>query len=396
MGRLEIIDGFRGYFLVFMMLNHLVFAGGYWLVKVNHNQVAFVEDAQGFIFLSGFLVGLIYVRKMQKAGFSAGAGAIWRRARDLYVYVLMVLATILAATLFLPGAQEIWRNWIGDLAIDNPVRLVSAALMLYQPTYMDILPQYIFYMIFAPFAVWWTLKGRGQWVLLISVLLWVVAQLGLYRPLVEPVDAWLKGDGELGIRNHFNLFGWQIIFFPAIVLGVLTAQNKIEWERIFTPSRTLIPIAALAFCLLFLPLRVATAYGFMPESIFEQFRPFEIRGDFGLVYLINFAAAASGMAWLVIAGPRHGSAVVRAMAGAVHWVMTLPFLRLLGRHSLQVYAWHVILVYGVLYFDQRTPDLSEAAKTGVAIGAILLLSLPPLWRERDNWLGGTSGPKPAG
>ena len=53
MNRLGFIDGLRGYFLVFMMINHLNFTGGYWLVKLNHNQLAFVEDAQGFIFLSG-------------------------------------------------------------------------------------------------------------------------------------------------------------------------------------------------------------------------------------------------------------------------------------------------------------------------------------------------------
>ncbi len=53
MKRYDLIDGMRGYFLVFMLINHLIFAGGYWLVQVNHNQLAFVEDAQGFVFLSG-------------------------------------------------------------------------------------------------------------------------------------------------------------------------------------------------------------------------------------------------------------------------------------------------------------------------------------------------------
>ena len=47
MNRLEILDGLRGYFLVFMLLNHLSFTGGYLLVKVNHAEFGFVEDAQG-------------------------------------------------------------------------------------------------------------------------------------------------------------------------------------------------------------------------------------------------------------------------------------------------------------------------------------------------------------
>src|SRR5690606_1716359 len=64
--RFEIIDGMRGYFLVFMLVNHLIFVGGYWMVEVNHRQFAFVEDAQGFVFLSGLLIGMVYARKMLK------------------------------------------------------------------------------------------------------------------------------------------------------------------------------------------------------------------------------------------------------------------------------------------------------------------------------------------
>ncbi|HEU5094168.1 MAG TPA: OpgC domain-containing protein, partial [Reyranella sp.] len=60
MGRLTILDGLRGYFLVFMFLNHLAFTGGYMLVKINHDELGFVEGVQGFVFLSGLLAGLVH------------------------------------------------------------------------------------------------------------------------------------------------------------------------------------------------------------------------------------------------------------------------------------------------------------------------------------------------
>ncbi len=44
--KIDVLDGMRGYFLVFMMLNHLIFTGGYLLVEINHRQFTFVEDAQ--------------------------------------------------------------------------------------------------------------------------------------------------------------------------------------------------------------------------------------------------------------------------------------------------------------------------------------------------------------
>ncbi|KAA0969324.1 hypothetical protein FPY71_12250 [Aureimonas fodinaquatilis] len=384
MNRLEIIDGLRGYFLVFMMINHLNFTGGFQLVKLNHNQLAFVEDAQGFIFLSGLLVGLVYARKMQRGGFAAGAKAIWRRARQLYVYVLLALAALLVATAVLPGAAELWRPWIGDLSLTNPVRVVSALLMVFQPTYMDILPQYIFYMLFAPFALWLCLNGRWGVVAVVSLLLWMVAQLGLQKPFTEPLNSALAGDGPIGIRAHFNLLAWQIVFFSGVVLGALTSQNAINWGKVFSPRHSIIPLAALAICLFFLPLRVATGYGLMPDDMLQRFMPFEVRASFGLVYLLNFVAAASGVAWLLIAGPKHHYAYVRTLANGLIWLLKWPFLRLLGRHSLQVYAWHIVIVYAVIYIDLTTPEFSELTKSAMAILGISLMAIPALWRERGH------------
>jgi hypothetical protein len=97
MGRLSILDGLRGYFLVFMLLNHLVFTGGLWLVHVNHAELGFVQDAQGFIFLSGLLVGLIYTRYFLRNEFAAAARKVLRRALQLYAYAIGVILLVLVA-----------------------------------------------------------------------------------------------------------------------------------------------------------------------------------------------------------------------------------------------------------------------------------------------------------
>src|SRR5690606_18929482 len=87
-----------------------------------------------------------------------------------------------------------------------------------------------------------------------------------------------------------------------------------------------------------------------------------------------------------IAGPQHHSAVVRSVSAALRWVFTLGFLRLLGRHSLHVYVWHVAIVYAVYYIDGLTPELSQFTKTWLALISIGLLALPALWRERDRYV----------
>lgn len=374
----------RGYFLVFMLINHLVFTGGYWLVEINHRQFTFVEDAQGFVFLSGLLIGMVYARKMLKSGYEAGRDKIWARAFELYRYAMGVVFVILLARLVLPDAAAIWQNWLGVTEFNDPWRMAAIATFLFQPTYMDILPQYIVYMMFAPVLVWLCVTDRWKIVAIGSLLAWMAAQLGLHRLATYPVDALLRAPEQEGMRVSFNLLGWQIVFFSGLIAGALTSVKKVVWTEVFSPEKTLIPKAALAVCLFFLPLRIATAHGLLPDFMLEKFATMEVRADFGPVYLLNFAAVASGLAWLLIAGPRHASPHVRKIASLLTALFSLSYLRLLGRHSLQVYVWHVLIVFAVYYFDGHTPELSQLTKTAIALFCVALLSLPALYRERDR------------
>jgi hypothetical protein len=394
MKRFEIIDGMRGYFLVFMILNHLIFAGGYLLVKINHNQLAFVEDAQGFVFLSGLMIGMVYARKMMKGGYAAGRTAIYSRAFELYRYAMGIVIAVLVAQMVLPGAYSIWFNWLGYTNFDDPLRLAAIATFFYQPTFMDILPQYIVYMIFAPMLIKLVLDDKWHYVVAASIMLWMAGQLGLQQIVTIPINELIMGSDDQGIRVSFNLFGWQIVFFSGLVLGALTSSGKINWGKILSPDNTFIPKVALVLVMFFLPLRLITANELMPAYMIGKFASMEIRADFGPVYLLNFAAMGLLVTWLLVAGPQHKANWVRNVASAVTWVFTLRYLRLLGRHSLYVYVWHVAIVYFVYYFDGRTPELGEWTKTAIALTAVGLLSIPALWRERDKLLG-TAEPAPA-
>lgn len=378
---MALIDGMRGYFLVFMLINHLVFVGGLWLVEINHRQLAFVEDAQGFVFLSGFLIGLVYARRMLEHGRREGSRKVYARALELYGYAMGLIVTVLLVRKMLPGGDEALWNWLGDSNLADPTRLIAIATFAFQPTFMDILPQYTVYMLAAPPLIWLCLRGKWAHVLTGSLLVWIAAQLGLQRLLTVPLDALIMGSDGQGVRVSFNMMGWQIVFFTALVIGTLSAQGKIDWSRAFSPDQTFLPKAAFAICLFFLPLRIATAHGLMPDFVADKLNVMAIRSDFGLVYLVNFAAVAVGTSWLIIAGPRHQSTIVRRIAAAISWVFTLRFLQLLGRHSLHVYVWHVAIAYCVYYIDQRTPEFSQLTKTAIAFTAVALLAVPALWRE---------------
>ncbi|EHS48975.1 Uncharacterized conserved protein UCP028704, OpgC [Rhizobium sp. PDO1-076] len=388
MKRLDVIDGMRGYFLVFMLVNHLVFTGGLWLVEINHRNLAFVEDAQGFVFLSGLLTGMVYARKMMKDGYAVGRDRIWSRALELYRYAMGIMLVVLALQLILPGAGAIWQNWLGPTKLFDPSSLAPVISFLFQPTFMDILPQYIVYMLFAPIVIWLCLRGQWLGVAIGSLLIWMAAQLGLQRALTYPLNEWLAGapDKE-GLRVSFNLLGWQIVFFAGIIGGSLTSTKQIEWQKMFNPRNTTLAWTALAICLFFMPLRIMTAHGLMPGVVLEKFGLMEVRADFGPVYLLNFAAVAYGLAWLLIAGPRSENGTIRKIANGLTSLFSLKILQLLGRHSLQIYVWHVLIVYLVYYVDGRTPELSQLTKTMITAVALALLTLPALWRDRERLFG---------
>ena len=387
MKRFDIIDGMRGYFLVFMLINHLVFAGGYWLVSINHNQLAFVEDAQGFVFLSGLLIGMVYAKKMAKNGYAVGKQLIYGRAFELYRYAMGIVIAVMVAQMFLPGAYTIWFNWLGYTTFDDPLRLAAIATFLFQPTFMDILPQYVIYMLFAPMLVKLVLEDKWAYVLAGSIIVWMAGQLGLQQVVTGPLNQLVMGADDQGIRVSFNLLGWQIVFYSALVLGAMTTTGKIDWKKILTPENTFIPKMALLIVLFFLPLRIITAHNLMPGFMVGKFATMEIRADFGPVYLLNFAAVAALVTWLLVAGPKHQSVWVQKVSAALTWVFSIRYLQLLGRHSLYVYVWHVAIVYAVYYFDGRSPELSQMTKTAIALVGVALLALPALWRERDKLFG---------
>lgn len=384
MRRVDTLDGMRGYFLVFMLLNHMTFFGGYWLVKVNHAELGFVQDAQGFVFLSGLLVGMVHARRMDRQGFAAGARKIWTRAGELYVYAIACIALILGVAAVEPLLAAYWQPWLGDLRPTDPQMIGVAATLTYQPIFMDILPQYIVYLLAAPPLVWLVVKGRWASVAIGSAVLWLGVQLGAHIPLADAINGALGHvDEQARLRSAFNVLAWQAVFMSGLVLGALSALGRIRWGDVFRPDRTGLVKLSAALLVFFLAWRLGFTFGLVPDDVIKRFQAFEVRPEFGLVFALNFAALAYAVAWMMIAGPSSDNARIRRVAGWLEALFSLRFLRLLGRHSLQVYAFHVPLAYAVYAIDQHYGPFSEPAKAALALTGVALLALPALAREAD-------------
>ncbi|WIM12384.1 OpgC domain-containing protein [Enhydrobacter sp.] len=386
MGRLTILDGLRGYFLVFMFLNHLTFTGGYLLVKINHDELGFVEGAQGFVFLSGLLAGLVHGQRALRRGFGPAASAMWNRAAEIYAYALGCVLIILALQPLLPGSQLYWRHWLGDLNFGRARHVAASALLLYQPDYLDILPQYIVYLLVAPPLLWLCLRGRWAWVAAGCIALWLAVQLGAHLPVAAALDRLLP------LRAYFNVLAWQLVFMAGLMIGAAMAQGRIDWDRLFRRDRPELAIVAAVLLLFFAVWRILFNNFALPEPIAARFQVLANRGEFGIVYLLNFAAAAYAMTWVIRVGPATTSALLRRLAGLLSSLFNLSFLRLLGRHSLQVYAWHVIVVYLLRAVDHDWGPFDEVTKTLIAVTGIALLAIPALLLERLSAARPGAGP----
>ncbi len=396
MRRLEVLDGLRGYFLVFMMLNHLTFAGGYLLVKFNHGELGYVQDAQGFVFLSGLLVGMVYARRMLKDGYAAGARKVRKRALEIYRYAAGCILTIIALGFVLTKSSTYWEPWLWKLSSHDPFYAIASLLLLYQPTYMDILPQYILYMLVSPPLIWLCVTGRGMWVAAASAVLWIATQLGMHYPLaggIRGILDWIY-EGEM-FRTAFNVLGWQIVFMSGLVLGALTATRQIDWKKVITPDKTALVWASLALVLVFMTIRFGFTFGYLPEDVGERFASLDNRVEFSFIYLVNFMATGYLVAWMIMAGSTSHNRVVRALGNGVCWVFSLSFLRLIGRHSLQVYAWHVIVIYLLKGFEYHYGPFTEWTKTAIALLAVGSLAIPALYRERSSHFSRFSLPRRA-
>ena len=81
------------------------------------------------------------------------------------------------------------------------------------------------------------------------------------------------------------------------------------------------------------------------------------------------------VAWLLNAGRDDRWAPIRWLARLVSGIVSHPKLIMLGQHSLQVFAWHIVVVY-VLYVLLHGRPVGEFWGSLILIGCVASLWIP--------------------
>lgn len=209
MMRITALDMLRGYALVSIMLNHMPLG---WLRQFTLANFAIFDAAEMFVLLSGFLVGLVWIKVEAREGRLAAQWRFARRAGQVWLALVIggILLALLSRALFDAGLDHtaVWfqyARWV----IDNPVGYVGTlALMWMQPNLLDVLALYVILLALAPILVpvllrWPVAFAAG------SVALWMIS---------VPLNAALPNQRVEG-GLLFNPFGWQLLFYAGVAMG---------------------------------------------------------------------------------------------------------------------------------------------------------------------------------
>lgn len=342
------LDTLRGYMLVAITLNHLDTE----LRVLSDYVFGFVSTAEGFVFLSGLVAGLVYTRRSARCTTGELARHARRRAGQIYGAHLASYLVGFVGLLLLALANNTISNTSPGLFFSHPIEaLFAGAALIYQPGLFDILPMYCAFMLVLPLILAALRKDRWEWLFAVSGGLWLLSQAGLR----DALQRWLEGFAPVNL-GAFDILAWQLLF----VLGVFFGYHWAKGTRMlsFRP-------ALLALCLaVAVPLWFVLKYqqAVLPAGLTMDFVwSWADKTHLAPLRLLNFVVLAYLIAAVAIHRPR---------------LVTFRPLAFIGRNSLAVFSCQVTVCVFVL----AQPFLfhSFAARTLTAVAMVALL-FPAAW-----------------
>jgi hypothetical protein len=348
------LDWLRGLMLVLMTVTHVPT----WFGAHLGQPFGFVSAAEGFVFLSAFLVGSVYSNMARKRGFEAMRRAALGRAAKVYaahVALLLFLFFVLV-----PFAVSHGSHAITDLAsfyVERPrVALVASFALGYNPPLLDILPMYVLFIAASPSLIaFGSRRGWGR-LLAVSAALWLFAQLGGGRHLYESIAQLVEWPVPYAQTGAFSLLAWQLLWLVGLRAGTLKAEARTTGQAT-PPWPPGLVFGAIALAAIFFVVRHVT--GQVPSATHASLNALFDKWNLGPLRLANFAVLA------II---------------AVHWRSVLAawaarsMIATLGRVSLTVFTAHLVLCLAILATAGEMLAASASVE-GLALVAGTLVTL---------------------
>ncbi len=322
--RILAFDLLRGIFLLVILIDHVELYPSFFDFLTGKGRL-WVSAAEGFFFISGLLIGMVYKRRLHK-GMKFIFLKIWQRGAELYIAS--------AVLTFLFVAWALWANdpYLKDglpLPFHWPHIIFETFLMRFGFGWADFLARFAILMIFAPFVFYLTAKGRWKLVILISLVVWA-------------------------FRGQTFTLGWQLLFNSGIVIGFnwYTIQEKyrqLSPKRRALTKRFFFITAAVTFVFSYVSIYLLNIFNYLwgldyaPPTLIGvtgawnhvnyDIWQFDQKWNLGPVRLALFFVWFPVLFYLI---NKYGEAINRRTRGIIE---------LMGQNSLFVYVAHAFIIF---------------------------------------------------
>jgi len=212
------VDFIRGFVMLILISVHINMTSAY--NYVSWERFGVVTGAEGFVLLSGLILGMLSRMRMDHDGFGSTANKQFNRAFLLYRTSLVVIFSVLLinfipfidakeAMTFTTHAGKVYNLYpdLSKFAQYHDIIIAKFFMLKYGPHQFQILGLYVVLLMFSPFILWLLSKKRVGLVLALS---WIV-YFGNNGFHARPSGAQFE--------YAFPILTWQILFVHGLVIG---------------------------------------------------------------------------------------------------------------------------------------------------------------------------------
>ncbi len=353
------IDGIRGSLHFILLLDHLAILlpvlFGFW--SAFFEPLGFFSFAEAYVFLSGYVSGLVYTRIYRERGKAALLRKAFARCGTIYSCYVISVVILLCFAKCLRQEFNGWIFWDQLSTFPLPMAAFMVVTLSYKPMFLEILPMYAMFLMFTPLIVLQLERKHRFAVIACSFLGWLAAQYAIG----SGKGVFLNGAISSG---YFSPLGWQTLFIIGLLCGRKTYDSSGPW----LPRHPLCVLPAFCITIGLYVLRHSAA----GISIGQEWADGSTMGPMRLLNFLSVAfAVASGRDLL---------------QNAVSW----RGFEFLSRHSLQVFAFHLMpICFLTRLIDSKTPisiSVQCAAFLFCAAWLFLTAALASLFGTGRHWV----------
>jgi len=345
---------------VIMTLNH-------WpgpVPRFTSQPLGLVSAAEGFVFVSGLTAGLVYSRMAANQGAPQVRSRAHSRSAEIYRMHVLFLALIFAMGLIARTFQALPASWSEMIPFLNHSPLqgfIFAAFLVFQPKYFNILPLYMLLVMLIPPVLDAFYRKKFVQVFSLSLCFWGLAQLGLTEYLYRYLNQILGFQAGL----FFDPFAWQILFVAGLWLGH-QRHLGIRW---LNRNRFLLAVCLLsALVMIWYRYQIKNEIYPIVSLLGVDMSNWTSRSRLGPLRLFNFLILLQIFSCLISRFPR---------------IFTWRWSIFLGRYSLMVFSYHVILIYLAYAFNEISiREISPYTRYMISILGAISLFIPALLAQR--------------